>query len=302
MTQVPSLSQLPQEFDPAGFETSRSALIVPSSKAEPRFKSLFSGWSLRQQLLVTVLPLALAPLALSGLVNYALTQNRTRSNINQALQGQALLASETISGNLAEEVAFAQIFAQNPLILDKVRRDRGLAERENLPQIPEETLEPRFILTKQLATNPAFNDYLSQTAAIKNFAEIIVTEANGLNVGYSALPSDFVQKGEAWWEEARNNNVWFGDPGYDASTFQVGINFSQAIRDPNSNEFLGAIKFSVTAFEFNQLNDYLANAGIQGSQQVQLLDASSRYVLATFTAAGQEIALTPKSLNLVGAM
>jgi methyl-accepting chemotaxis protein len=260
----------------------------------------FAGRSLRQQLLSTVLPLSLLPLFVGGLITYALTQGRTRAIITQDLQGQALLATETVSGNLNEQIAFAEVFAQNPLILDKARRDRRLAADLNLLQIPEATLETRFIVTKQLATNPVFNDYLSQAAAVKKFAEIIVTEANGFNVGYSNIPSDFVQAGEDWWELARRDGFWFSPPGYDASTFRVGVDFSHAIRDPNSNEFLGVVKFFITALEFEQLNEYLANAGIQGSQQVQLLEPSSSYVLATFDEQGQTAALTPRSLNLVG--
>ncbi|MGG6237709.1 methyl-accepting chemotaxis protein [Nodosilinea sp. AN01ver1] len=298
MTQVPSLSD-PRSQTPT--VTATDLLVQnPSATSPHRSAKTSTGRSLRQQLLSTVLPLSLVPLLIGGLITYALTQSRTRATINQALQGQALLASETVGGNLNEQIAFAQIFAQNPLILDKVRRDRALTTRLKLLQVPEETLESQFILRKQLATNPAFNDYLAQTAAVKQFAEIIVTEANGLNVGYSSIPSDFVQAGEDWWERASSDGFWFGQPGYDASTFRVGIDFGQAIRDPSSNEFLGAVKFFMTALEFEQLNDYLANAGIQGSQQVQLLEPNSNYVLANFNAQGQEAALTPRSLTLVG--
>ncbi|MEP0904205.1 methyl-accepting chemotaxis protein [Leptolyngbya subtilissima ST-M1] len=299
MTQVSSLSH-PQP-QPQTVEPDR---VPPTpGAAAPRkgaVKQYFAGRSLRQQLLSAVLPLSLVPLLVSGLITYALTQSRTRATITQDLQGQALLASETVGGNVSEQIAFAQVFAQNPLVLDKVRRDRALTTNLNLLQVPKETLESRFILRKQLATNPAFNDYLAQTAAVKQFAEIIVTEANGFNVGYSSLPANFVQSGQDWWELAKSNGFWFGQPGYDASTFRVGIDFSQAIRDPNSNEFLGAVKFFITALEFEQLNEYLANAGIQGSQQVQLLEPSSNYVLANFDEQGQEAALTPRSLNLVG--
>ncbi|PSN76361.1 chemotaxis protein [filamentous cyanobacterium CCP4] len=299
MTQVPSLSNPRSQTSPVA--ATDSVVQNSGATASNRFaKTYFAGRSLRQQLLSTVLPLSLVPLLVGGLITYALTQGRTRATINQDLQGQALLASETVGVNLNEQIAFAQVFAQNPLILDKVRRDRALTANLNLLEVPEETLESQFILRKQLATNPTFNDYLAQTAAVKQFAEIIVTEANGLNVGYSSIPSDFVQAGEDWWEQAKVNGVWFGQPGYDASTFQVGIDFGQAIRDPNSNEFLGAIKFFITALEFEQLNEYLTNAGIQGSQQVQLLEPSSNYVLATFDEQGQEAALTPRSLNLVG--
>ncbi|TVQ08999.1 MAG: GAF domain-containing protein [Leptolyngbya sp. DLM2.Bin27] len=296
MTQVPSLASLRQRSQ-EGLLVQNPGTVVPR---EPRAKSYFAGRSLRQQLLATVLPLSLLPLLVGGVTTYALTQGRTRATLTQDLQGQALLASETVNGNIVDQLAFAQVFVQNPLVLDKVRRDRTLADSLNLIQVPEATLESRFIVPKQLAPNPLFNNYLAQTADIKQFAEIIVTEANGFNVGYSSLPSDFVQAGEDWWELAKREGFWFSQPGYDASTFRVGIDFSYAIRDPQSDEFLGVAKFFITALEFEQLNEYLANAGIQGSQQVQLLAASSRYVLAAFNEQGQQTALTPKSLALTG--
>jgi methyl-accepting chemotaxis protein PixJ len=298
MTQVSPLANAATRASVAESPT----LVVPNDSVPKggRAKGNFAGRSLRQQLLSTVLPLSLVPLVVGGAITYALTQGRTRATINRELQGKALLASETVVVNLLDQTAFSQTFAQNPLILEKVRRDRQLAARENLLEVPEAQLESRFIVRKQLATNPTFNDYLAQTAAIQNFAEIIVTEANGLNVGYASIPSDFVQAGEEWWEQAKSNGVWFSQPGYDASTFRVGIDFSQAIRDPKSNEFLGVVKFFITALELDQLNDYLANAGIRGSQQVQLMEPSSSYVLATFNDQGQEAALTPRSLDLTG--
>ncbi len=300
MTHVPSLFKLPkraQSAEALGLVEPNPGATLPGSGL---LKTYLTGRSLRQQLLSTVLPLSLLPLAVGGLITYGLTQGRTRTAINQDLQGQALLASEAVISNLDEQIDFAQTFTQNPLILDKVRRDRTLVADQKLMDIPEETLERRFMVPKQLATNKVFNTYLAQTAETKQFAEIIVTEADGLNVGYSSIPSDFVQAGEDWWELAKAYGFWFGPPGYDASTFRVGIDFSYAIQDPNSDEFLGVAKFFITALQFNLLNDYLVNAGLQGSQQVQLLEPSTNYVLATFTDQGQEAALTPRSLDLVG--
>ncbi len=275
-----------------------SPTLVQPSPTPSKFP--FTGWSLRKQLLATVLPLALLPLVADSLISYTLTQRRTRADINQALQGQALLASETVGGTVNEAIAFGEVFSQNPLILDKVRRDQQTAQAEGLLDMPEENLEARFIVPKQLAPNPVLNDYLAQTAEVKQFAEIIVTEANGLNVGYSSLPISFVQQGQDWWQQARNQGFWFSQPGYDPSTFQVGVNFSHRIQDPQTEQFLGVVNFFLTALEFEQLNAYLANSGISGSQQVQLLDAGSRYVLAAFNEQGQDIALTPRSLNLTG--
>ncbi|WP_017299214.1 methyl-accepting chemotaxis protein [Nodosilinea nodulosa] len=294
MTQAPSLPNPQQQTH--GAEASSGNAFPAKRFTRP----YLAGRSLRQQLLSTVLPLSLLPLFVGSLVTYSLTQSRARDTLEQSLRGQALLASEVGGSKLDDQIAFAQIFAQNPVILAKVRRDRRLTADLNLMQIPEAQLESRFRATKQLATNPGFNDYLIQTAKTKQFAEIIVTEANGLNVGYSNPPSDFVQAGEDWWELAKRDGFWFSQPGYDASTFQVGLDFSQAIRDPSSGEFLGVVKFFIPTAEFAQLNGYLASVSIQGSQQVQLLEPASSYVLATFNNQGKETALTSQSLTLIG--
>ncbi|NMF84765.1 methyl-accepting chemotaxis protein [Nodosilinea sp. P-1105] len=277
----------------------RSRVMVPATVLGKTMQR-FEGWSLRQRLLVTVLPLALGPLLIEGLVSYSLTQRKTRIDYTTEMRGQALLASENISNNVDSTVTFAQGFARNPLVLEKVQRDRQLAESEGLPQLPAETLETQFIGPKQLAPDPTFNDYLAQVAENRNYAEIIVTEANGLNVGYSRLPSQFVQTNTAWWQQARSQDSWFSPPGYDASTFKVGLTFSQAIRDPRTQQFFGVVKFFIPTPQFNQLGQYLANAGLSGTQQVQLLDTNSRYVLTAFDQTGQTVALTPRSLDLVG--
>ncbi|MBD2257757.1 methyl-accepting chemotaxis protein [Pseudanabaena sp. FACHB-2040] len=229
-----------------------------------------------------------------------LTQSRTRAEVATALQGQALLASETVSQTIVDEFRAAQLFSENPVILEKVRQGSRIAAADKLDQAAIEDLERQFILNKQIEPNAALNKYLARAAGTQNVAEIIVAEANGLNVAYSSFPSDFVQKDEDWWNQAKEQTIWMGDPSYDEVTFSVGFNLSRAILDPNNGKFLGVTKLFVTALKFEQLNDYLANAGIQGSQQVQLLDTSANYVLVNFSAQGEEIALTPRSLTLNG--
>lgn len=296
MTQVPSLSQSSSaaaELELAGVKPQ-----IPASETAGPARLL--GRPLRQQLLLAVLPLVLVPLALEGLITYMLSQNRTGQEADRALQGQSLVASEAINQNFQQQIQFAQVFGQNPLLLEKVRQGSKVAANDGLSQMAAENLETRFILNKTLQPNRAFNRYMAQTAAIEDFAEVIVTEANGLNVGYSQLPSSFVQANDDWWQQAKQNTVFISDPTYDDSTFRVGIDLAHAIRDPDSGKFLGVLKLFVTALEFEELNEYLANAGIRGTQQVQLLDTSANYVFASYNSQGEEAALTPRSLELTG--
>lgn len=308
MTQVPSFPKssstaqesvlgpsLPNSSGSQSYEPGRFPGASLTKKLPQR-----SGRNLRQQLLSTVLPLALLPLAVEGLVSYSLTESRTTATVATDLKGKSLLVSETVNQDLVDEFKFADIFTRNPLVQEKLKQGNKIALAEKLTEVPIDKLEARFILDKQIETNQALNQFAAQAAEIEDFGEILFTDANGFNVGSSQLSADFVQKGEDWWEGAKAAGSWIGDPTYDDSVFEVGVNLSQTITDSKSGKFLGVIKLFVPVTEFGEVNDYLTNAGIGGSQQVQVLDTSANYVLVNFSPKGQALALTPKSLNLAG--
>jgi methyl-accepting chemotaxis protein PixJ len=76
---------------------------------------------------------------------------------------------------------------------------------------------------------------------------------------------------------------------------------SQRIENPDTGEFLGVLKGFVDSSALNFLNNYLQDAGIQGSQQVQLLDVSSGFALATFSESGEVVPEdTSSALQVVG--
>ena len=259
-----------------------------------------SGRNLKQQLLSTVLPLTLIPLTIGGLVSYALADRRTQTVVTNSLQGKSILASKTVDETLLHGRRLGQTLSKNPLLLEKAKQGARFAQANNLSQIPIETLETRFILNKQIQPNQALNRYIAQAAAVEDLAEIIVTDANGYNVAYSSITSDFVQAGEDWWDKAKSDGFWVGEPSYDYVNFNVGVDLSQPIIDPSNGDFLGVIKLFIKTSEFEVLNSYLDKADIRTTEQVQILDTSASYVLALFNKDGQELALSPLSLQLAG--
>ncbi|HEY9880048.1 MAG TPA: methyl-accepting chemotaxis protein, partial [Leptolyngbyaceae cyanobacterium] len=307
MTQVPSLPQSSSAAQESAKEANLPNPLSSPTRGLTRFPSppptgisQRPSRNLRQQLLSTVLPLALLPLTVEGLVSYFLTESRTVTTITADLESKSLVVSETVNQDLTDEFKFADIFVRNPLVQEKLKQGNKIAQAEKLTQIPIEKLETRFILDKQIEPNQALNRFAAQAAEEEDFGEIIFTDINGFNLGASKLPSDFVQKGEDWWEGAKAAGSWIGDPGYDESMFKVGLNLSQSITDPSNGKFLGVIKLFLPVTEFGEVNDYLTNAGISGSQQVQVLDTSANYVLADYSQGKQALALSPKSLQLVG--
>jgi len=91
-----------------------------------------SGKSLSRQLLSTVLPLALVPLAIASSIGYGITQNKNRLELSRKLEGDALIVAEAVSQKIVDEFALTTDLATDPVVLDLVRNGAKKAEAENL--------------------------------------------------------------------------------------------------------------------------------------------------------------------------
>ncbi|HHP7243073.1 MAG TPA: GAF domain-containing protein, partial [Elainellaceae cyanobacterium] len=303
MTQVPynsttkeavNTSALPDWADSsqvqdAGLNTSIDAQQNPWAGLNPARSA-----TLGRQLLATVLPLTLAPLAVASFAGYTITQNRVQTQVDEQLEGQALLASGGISQALEENLELMAGLATNPLVSNLTQSTTEIVEADGLAQRPIPALENQFSNIKQVESNQALNDYLARLAETEGLGEVILTERNGLNVGYNRVPSTFVQYRDTWWQQGKAQNQWVSDPEYNEAVESLGISLSQRVENPSNGEFLGVLKTFVPSQYFGFLMGYLDNAGISGSQQVQLIDISAGSALATFSAEGQTI---PESLD-----
>ena len=242
--------------------------------------------SLRFQLLRGILPAVLIPLAIASTVGYRVIHESLEADLSQQVRSKAILASELTRDSLDALAEIPQLVADNPLVVEAAE-----SAGERSPELSDLSLaeaEQRFAETKLLRVNADLNSYLSQTAATAGLAELFFTEQRGLNVAYSSPTSDFVQSDEAWWQGAQSNTSWISEPIFDESAQTFGIEFSQAIADPETGDFLGVVKAVVAADSatLQALPEILRRSGFEGSQQVQLLDAASGKILQTVTAAG----------------
>ena len=294
MAQVPFLSNSSSKTTQADISAPVKANWAQKAK---NVKNSFSRWGLRQQLLAVVLPLTLAPLLVESLVSFVITQNRSQQNVDEQLTGQALLASETIREAITDEFTFMALLGQSPTVIDQVNRGAERAAADNLSDLPIDVLEERFSTTRLLDPNQALNAFLAQAAVAEDFGEIIITDKNGFTVGYSNPTSDFVQSDEEWWQQGQTR--WLGTPTFDESTNFYGFELSQRIQAADSDEFLGVMKVLITALEFEELTALLDNAGLQGSQQVQIVDPQSELVLITFNADGETTYNNPEEAQVV---
>ncbi|MBD1848970.1 GAF domain-containing protein [Cyanobacteria bacterium FACHB-502] len=262
--------------------------------------SRFSRAGLRSQLLLTVLPLALAPVALATFADYLITQNRTEFELTEDLKAKALLSGEVISSGIEDGLGIASVVAKNAFVLSRVRSTSNTAESENLLELSTNELEARLSRTKLIAPSQELNDFLVEMAKAGELAEIIVTDKNGFNVGFNVLPDNLVQSEDEWWKQGRFQQQWISALAFDASVRRYGVNISQRIVDPSNNSFLGVVKVFASNDTFAELATQLDIAGFRGSQQVQLLDTSANSVIAGYSSEGEQIKIFQEQLPLVG--
>ena len=282
-----SLSQVQVELPPDRLSSPKPVVLdgktINPGKQEPKEKRRLS---LRNQLLLTLLPTVLLPLGIASIVGYRLIHQDAEERILLQMQDHTLLAGEAASNLLEEALRIPKIVAAEPLIIDAALAGTQQAEAANLPKLSLEQVEANFSATKLLQPNQVLNNYLKRTAEIEGFAELFFTERNGFNVAYSQPTSDFIQRDEEWWQRGKFTDQQEVDFEYDESANTLSMDLVQPIQDPNSGEFLGVVKAVLPASRFELIANYLEYAGIRGSEQQQILNAKTGVVVQTFTAEG----------------
>ena len=254
------------------------------SEATSTIKSVtdeFKGiGTLRRRLLVSILPAVLLPLLIASAIGYNITQRRAKTEVVEKLEANTLLASKTITTFIRDSLQLTDLVAANPVVIQAMKTGSKKAQEEQLIQQPIDSLETKFAATKLLTTDDSLNNYLQQIVKSGQVAEIFFTERNGLNVAFSNPTSDFVQRDEGWWQNSQKKGTDIGEPEFDESANAIVIAFSQAVKDPQTGEFLGVIKAGVPATtSISDLATYLYGKHSR-SAQFQIVDPNNSFVFS----------------------
>jgi methyl-accepting chemotaxis protein PixJ len=242
--------------------------------------------TLRNRLLLTVLPTVIVPLVVVSAIGYDIVQRRVTDRELRNLQENSHLTSRVSSVFLAQSFKIPQLVASNPSLTAALRSQSQQAETRKLPQQDIKITETEFKATKLLKADPALNEYLQNSVKDANLAEMFITERNGFNVAFSNPTSDFVQSDEKWWQNAKAKGRSIDSPEFDDSAKAVVIAVSQSIADPVSKQFLGVIKTGVPATTLDKnIAGYLAS-NLSGSRLVQTIDSKSSKTINTISAKG----------------
>ncbi|ELR97570.1 methyl-accepting chemotaxis protein [Gloeocapsa sp. PCC 73106] len=240
--------------------------------------------TLRNRLLMTLLPTLLIPLAVANGIAVNV--------INRDIKGGKLQEQEKtviITGHITSQFFQAvqnvnNVLEVNPIILDSLKSGTQKVQSEGLLQKSIDEVEQQFATTKLLSLNQALNNYLQTLAEENNIAEIIITERNGFNVGYNSPSSDFVQSDEEWWQTAQQKGATILEPKFDESSNSAVLELVAPIRYLKTGELLGVGKFGVSIKHLNERLASIVGVKLIGSQTIQIIDSKTARSLNTMTA------------------
>jgi len=149
-----------------------------------------------------------------------------------------------------------QSWISNPVVINAIKAQNAAHASFSQGQIDK--LDKQWRAETKSGSKPLINKVLSNqlSAFLKKiqddskglYTEIFVMDNKGLNVGQSAMTSDYWQGDEAKWQktfQAGPGAIHIGKVSQDESTQRFQSQLSMAITDPVTNQVIGAVTVGV---------------------------------------------------------
>lgn len=258
-------------------------------------ESPVEGHPLSRRLLQTLLPVTLLPLAVASGLAIVVTGKSEQDSALLLLKEESILASEAANVFVEDNFRIIEGVLVNPTILQTLRQTDAEVTEAGLADQPIELLEQQFNQTKLVEPNQALNQYLADVVTVEGMGELFITERHGLNAAYNAPTSDFVQRDETWWVEAKESTRYVEPVQFDESSQVFGLPIAEAVRPVGSEEFLGVMKAVFPIDVMNErLSVYLSTA-LTDSQKVQIIDTRNLVAFSSITS--DEIIAEPGTVD-----
>jgi len=193
------------------------------------------------------------------------TRDRTAGEIiGEQLKDEAVVTAQQIDAYLFERIHEVSGWAVSPVIRQAARDGSSTAFEKNLVYLDENEQENRMGTTRALSEDQQIYSYLKDL--IKHspaFSEVFFTDEHGFVVAHTNITSDFVQKGEDWWEQALASGSYVGQVGFDESSGVYSVEIDVRITDEVGNP-LGVMKAILNVSAVQQLGAESAERVPQG--------------------------------------
>jgi PAS domain S-box-containing protein len=183
-----------------------------------RFMGSVGMHGLRTKTFFTVVSCAICSLLVVGAVAFFNFKGAILSAL--ASRHSAAHVAEIADRLMLENIRYARLIANDPLIKDKVEEDALLAEQSGIksPDDAKEVgrLAPGYAQLGTLKSNAGLDDFLKDKKRTRDvFGSISLTDRYGLNVGDTEKPEGLTHSAEGWWQGAMKSKTYLQDLGFD---------------------------------------------------------------------------------------
>lgn len=242
--------------------------------------------TLRRRLLTTIVPVALAPLAIASAVGYVQTEAQLKEKALLQLEEVSLLTTEASEIFLEDELRLPDVIESNPTVVQAIKAGNQKVAAEGLAQKPR---DEQFAATNFLQPNPELNSYLQRVADQAGLARIVVTSNDGFAVGASRPIDEFVKTETAWWQQAKANGEYIGEPRFDEVLDQVVLGLSKQVQDA-AGQNIGVMELALPTTELDEAISKLVIPNLTETETVQIVDPKleTNQVVDTITLEGSD--------------
>ncbi len=213
--------------------------------------------SLRGKITLQMLAVGLVPLVIIGVATFFVMFRLAADFGRSIAESTRIMESDVVGHNLAhaaedtmedidaflhERMKDVVVWASAPVVVQAAADGAAMAEEQGLVGLSEAEVESRMERTRSLDVSPTATRYLKEQMEESGvFEEIFFTEKHGFNVALTGLTSDFLQKGEEWWDVAWDQGIHVGGVEYDESAGVYSIEISARV-DSETGRPLGVMK------------------------------------------------------------
>lgn len=232
--------------------------------------------------LSAVMPIAIVGIVVSIFLSQAINQlainvQNTRNQIadeviGENLKNEAAVTVRQVDAYLYERLHEVSEWAASPVIRQSARAASATAALEGLLSLSEEELEIRKATSRSLDYDPDVSQYLVELEKLNPvFSEVFFTDDHGFVVAYSNITSDFVQKGEDWWDKAWETGSYVGPVAYDESSSVYSVEIAVRINS-GTGQPLGVLKAVLNINAVQHPADEAAARTTQGIVRIMTKD------------------------------
>jgi class 3 adenylate cyclase len=258
--------------------------------------------SLRYKIGAMMLLFSLVPLIVVGSIILSTTTDQLNNFSNRLQAAENSLRSDVVGRNLAsaaadttsdidgyllERIADVRRWSEESIVIEAARQGTLSAQQNGLAglspaEVKEQLAGNLFVPIDSEIFSEALSFVFLQTERPETpFVEIIITDANGINVLITRPVDKLAHQDTEWWQNARTQGqagIGVTEVYLDEATGVPVVGLALPIIDPNTKEVLGVIRGLV---KLTELQRRISQKAVSNGADIQMFTAEGQLVADT---------------------